>query len=625
MATDAELTAAGIHLPVGNDYISEGDNAISANARVLWDRIGTGMRFRGYLDEQTGTLADLKRGFYEVRYVGTAVAWGLPQDLIGLLYVDRGELQTTIIYRPNDAAAGAGTKSWWEISTDSEGVLRDRWQRGDKSILTSKPVVLTAPAGEYPQTDSRGAVRLPFTVPTDVHRVRVHMRPWNYRTGKTWGPARLDGVMIAQQDSGGTITGSRWYAEDAPGVTVSGTAGWTSDWFHVSLTEGNTFLLSYAADWQDDVRDLVLGTCWSNFDLSKWDSTELAVYENGWGGFGLQPMDVWIECEAPANVPTYGFFGASNTMGMDSGDPVFGAYPTVYAREHGAFCALTAAGGWSIMDDTAHDLDLMRRFGYPARMLDRVYLDWGSNIEIRGATAPEAIAKLEYWMDRQLNGLGNPPVYMTTQVAGPTITDTGPLSGTLSDWNQWVRFTSTLRPEVVGMIDFAAIFADPDKPWTARPELRASAGNVHFNAAGQKMRAQALAGTIQLPSSSARNAAELTAPDTDWRNVTGALVNGWTADRVEVRRKDDRTILRFTNLNGSAATDSYFVHGMRGFFAGGQNLPVNVGAGMHFLWINPAGTSLSLSTSTPPSAITTTATQYVGDLTWPTVYPGIPG
>lgn len=122
-----------------------------------------------------------------------------------------------------------------------------------------------------------------------------------------------------------------------------------------------------------------------------------------------------------------------------------------------------------------------------------------------------------------------------------------------------------------------------------------------------------------------RNAAEPTAPDTDWRNVTGALVNGWTADRVEVRRKDDRTILRFTNLNGSAATDSYFVHGMKGFFAGRQNLPVNVGAAMHFLWINPAGTSLSLTTSTPPSTITTTATQYVGDLTWPTVYPGIPG
>ena len=76
---------------------------------------------------------------------------------------------------------------------------------------------------------------------------------------------------------------------------------------------------------------------------------------------------------------------------------------------------------------------------------------------------------------------------------------------------------------MVGVIDFAVIFADPDKPWTARPELRASAGNVHFNAAGQKMRAQALAGTIQLPSSSARNAAELGPYDSGLRNINSLV------------------------------------------------------------------------------------------------------
>lgn len=525
MATDAELRAAGIHLPEGSDYISEGDNAISANARVLWDKIEDTPQYRGNLDQQTGTLATLADGYYRVRYPGTAEAWGLPQNLIGIIKVENAEGQKNIVYTPNDAAAGWGTKSEWTLATNSSGELRDRWQRADKAIMRTAPVVLTAPAGEYPQADSRGAVRLPFTVPTNVSRIRVHMRPWNYRTGKQWGPAVLDGLMVAQQASegSGTITGSRWYAPNVDGQTVSGATGWTSEWFNVGLTPDSTFLLSYAAEWQDDVRDLVLGTCWSNFDLTKWDTTEDAIYQNGWGGFGLQPMDVWIECEAPGDVPVWGYFGASNTMGMDSGDAVFGAYPNVHARKNGAFAALTAAGGWSIMDDSAHDLDIMRRFGYPARILDRVYLDWGSNIAIRDATAQDAITQLERWMTVQLPALGNPDVHLLTQIAGPGADDTSDTVGTLSDWNQWIRFTATLRPEVKDMHDVAAKFADPARPWTARPELRASPGNVHFNRAGQMLRAAALDGGAQLPGSTARNTADLGPYDSGLRDINSLI------------------------------------------------------------------------------------------------------
>lgn len=527
MATDNELRAAGIHLPGGSDYISEGDDAISANARVLWDRIEDTPQYRGNLDEQTGTLATLADGYYRVRYLTTAEAWGLPQNLLGILHVAVADDQRSIKFTPNDAAPGWGIKSEWTVATNSSGELRDRWQRGDKAIMRTAPVVLTAPAGEYPQVNSPGAVRLPFTVPTNVARVRVHMRPWNYRTGKQWGPAVLDGVMIAQQASegSGTITGSRWYAPNAEGATVSGATGWTSDWFNVGLTTGSTFLLSYATEWQDDVRDLVLGTCWSNSDLTKWDSTEDAIHQNGWGGFGQQPMDVWIECEAPSDVPVWGYFGASNTMGMDSGDAVFGAYPNVHARRNGAFCALTAAGGWSIMDDSAHDLNVMRRFGYPARMLDRAYLDWGSNIAIRGATAQDAIAELERWIARQLPGLGDPDVHLLTQIAAPGAEDTADTVGTLSDWNEWVRYTATLRPEVKALHDVAAMFADPARPWTARTELRASPTNVHFNRAGQVLRAIALDGEVHLPGSTARNAAELEPRVMEWRNITSFAPN----------------------------------------------------------------------------------------------------
>lgn len=473
-------------------------------------RVDSAIPYRGFLDEQTGSLATLLEGRYLVRFVGTATAWGLPQALIGMLEVVTAGGQRRVTFTPNDAAVGNTVTASWTLSTDSAGVLRDRWQRVEKAVMSTAPVVLTAPAGEYPQAESRSSVRLPFTVPTNVSKVRVHMRPWNYRTGKAWGPAVLNGVAIAPQSTpgSGTITDQRWYSPNASGAVVDGAAGWTSDWFNVGLGEGSTYILAYSADWQDDVRDLVLGTCWANLDSSKWDSLEDAIYQNGWGGFGLQPMDIWIECEAPATVPVWGYFGASNTIGMDSGDAVFGSYPAVHARQHKAFCAMTAAGGWSIMDSSAHDLDIVRRFGWPARALDRVYLDWGSNIAIRGATAQDAMVELERWMNVQLPALDNPDVYLLTQVAGPGITETTDTAGTLSDWNQWIRYTLAQRPEVKGVSDQAGGTADPEKPWTARPELRAGPGNVHFNALGQKVRAQLL-DSLTLPESTARDESEL--------------------------------------------------------------------------------------------------------------------
>ena len=476
-----------------------------------WQRTDGNAWFRGNLDEQDATtLADLRPGLYLVRYVGTAEAFDLPQRMIGQLEVVDADSQRQIFWRPNDAGAGWGTKIEWVLATNSSGELRDRWQRLDKSIMRTAPVVLTSPAGDYPQADSRGAVRLPFTVPTTIGRVRVHMRPWNFRTREEWGPAKMSGVMIAQQnsDDSGTITGSRWYAPNVDGQTVTGSEEWVSDWFYVGLTPGNTYLLSYAAEWQDTSRNLVSGQCWSNFDLDKWDTTEPANYQNGWGGFTLNPMDVWIECEAPSDVPVWGYFESSNGV-FAGARSVFGAYPNVHARKNGAFAAVTAAGGWSPMDETFHDAAIIERFGYPARILDRMYLGMGANIEIRDATAAEAIVELDRWMNVRTPALGNPPIYLLTQISRYTSEETKDTAGTLSDWNEWIRYEATQRNDVAGLIDQAAIFQDPEKPWTARVELRNSPTDVHFGPMGQKLRAAALDGEVHLPLLTQKNEDDL--------------------------------------------------------------------------------------------------------------------
>src|SRR5690606_7569589 len=235
-----------VHTDVENLAKSVDAQALQTNLRV-----DSAIPFRGNLDEQTGTLATLPAGRYAIRYIGTAESWGLPQALLGDLLVESSGSQKTITQRPNDAGSGWGVKSESTVWTDSGGASRDRWQRRDKSIMRTAPVVPTAPAGEYAQAQTRGAQRLPFTVPTNVSKVRVHMRPWNYRTRQEWGPAILEGAMIAAQatDNSGTVTGTQWEVPGAAGRTVPGT-GWTSDWFHVNLMMDDTFLLSYGAAWQ---------------------------------------------------------------------------------------------------------------------------------------------------------------------------------------------------------------------------------------------------------------------------------------------------------------------------------------------------------------------------------------
>lgn len=62
MATDDELKRAGIHLPVNADYIRDGDDAISANARVLWDRV------EGVRTDTNGELSSIKNRIEPIKY-----------------------------------------------------------------------------------------------------------------------------------------------------------------------------------------------------------------------------------------------------------------------------------------------------------------------------------------------------------------------------------------------------------------------------------------------------------------------------------------------------------------------------------------------------------------------------
>lgn len=112
--------------------------------------------------------------------------------------------------------------------------------------------------------------------------------------------------------------------------------------------------------------------------------------------------------------------------------------------------------------------------------------------------------------------------------------------------------------------------------------------------------------------------------DTGWRNITNHLINGWTATSVLIRRDSKWGIIRFQDLNGAAATSEYFAAGITGFFIGGQNVPVQVGATPVSLWVIGNGSQISTSRTIPVSSTPVQANQYLGDLARPSILPGTP-
>lgn len=113
--------------------------------------------------------------------------------------------------------------------------------------------------------------------------------------------------------------------------------------------------------------------------------------------------------------------------------------------------------------------------------------------------------------------------------------------------------------------------------------------------------------------------------DTGWRNITGSLINGWTATSVLIRREGRWGIIQFQGLNGAAATSEYFASGITGFFIGGQNVPAQIGAAPASFWVVGNGSQISISRTTPVSSTPAQAVQYLGDLARPSILPGIPG
>lgn len=471
-----------ISTPLGSTTIDDG----------VWTRVED--NYSGPLSTDDNYKA-LPSGKYSLISGSVTTAVGIPSARGGSLHIETNSYdKNTAKYDPTNP--GTGDKSYEYVTQSTEGnKWNDTWYVTNRHCLRTSPIVLTQPALTTMVSDLAGyrkSQRLAFTCPTNVERIRVHVSARNYRTGDTWGGMTLQGIAIGEQTNGGEIRNMNVLKSATNAQIPTNGSDWVSEWETKFLSPGSTYLLSYGCDWTTSPGPIgiVSGTNWSNSRLGAWDEEGDS---SGWYRLSLQPLDIWIECLAPSDVPVYSYFGTSLTMGMGSGESVFNSYPQIHARNNGAFCAQTAAGGWAVVDSSAQDKNIINRFG-KAGESEQVYALWGgsNDVNARGASVSEVAAGIEEWSKHAKRYLKGNQYLQTTagglRYEGPD----DPGWKNIEAMNEWLRTEGWHLPNISGVLDMHNLFSKSAEWWGQNPIFTHSETNGHFNVAGNKRYAMAL-------------------------------------------------------------------------------------------------------------------------------------
>ena len=327
MASDNEMKAAGIHLPAGGDYISLGDDAISENARVLWDRI-EGARF-----DQTavplGASDDfdaLPTNIYTWWSGDTAEALDMPFTAQGTMIMSRWgsaggvALAMSRALTPEvwiNSRLSGGWVGWSQIGGTPEPV--QQLKSAGPAGLKTAPLALTTGYGGA-RTSGTGTTSVIQHLPAATTRLQLRMRNWNPRyVNQDRATVTLTGVRIGRHTSGGN--GTDW-VNLPDGVTE-----YASAWITVpEALRGGEIVVQYTWDGSDVTQ--CLGTAWT-----------------GGSRTDTPPLFVWLALEVPSTTPVVAAFGSSTAAGVGADRPLIDSWLAQWARANDAVPAFWAHSG----------------------------------------------------------------------------------------------------------------------------------------------------------------------------------------------------------------------------------------------------------------------------------------
>lgn len=382
--------------PQGTDFISLGDEAITANAEVLaslWDLwsadhadLATAIRFRSNAALPVGDM-NTWLGF-DKTYVYRAASQGVVDGITGrphgakpgLIYVEPVGSTATIIRWVEFGELG----KTYEMTASSNAAYAAAWQTYEKRKRAATS--LTCGRANDVREVSDVAHAYPIHLAAKAYRWRFHVRNTNDRTTNTIsGSLTLSlGIGKMERDQ---------YGEASPNVALGTYRSIVTN--AATSSAGSEYVSPWVEDYPlEKTSEYVL-----RLGINAGAGQTINYLEGGgWtiaGGTAnmsqaapsatitnRSPLDVWIEVEVDQSTPVHAYFGDSLTVGQGAALPVFQSWAAKHARQHGAIPMFYAHAGARMSEWTEPAHIKFRKYSLPTYTIakpDALYFAMGSN------------------------------------------------------------------------------------------------------------------------------------------------------------------------------------------------------------------------------------------------------
>lgn len=326
------------------------------------------------------------------------------------------------------------------------------------------PLALCAATARGETVSSSGSIRFPIRYGAKISRWRIHIRNYNYASGRSFA-------------SGGLITGI-WFGDGANGefsappqqvstqLTIAQNgADRVSPWINVPIAPCVDYLLSVGWTSDPGAKVETAGGAW----VSTSADVAGAIRHSSYRPEVFVPFDWWIEAETPSTTQTVAGYGDSITVGTGTESIVHTSWLSQYARLVGALPIHRAFPGSGMIlwtDPRNHKWDRWRRF----QAADYVIHAMGQNDLGSAETDTVMRARFETTLP-MLRSLISPNVIVSTIT--PHANKSSHQNSVRRSHAEYLR---SLPLGVLGLIDFASAVSDDDTG--LRPEYRGGSNGV---------------------------------------------------------------------------------------------------------------------------------------------------
>lgn len=369
------------------------------------------------------------------------------------------------------------------------------------SAATSQAVQLTTPVDGYYTTNKQMNHRVPFRLPVNASRVRVHFANRNDANDTTYNVADLrvnQRAYIGEHKfENGAPTGQFVDTPvDASGIgtiNLPDSTEYTGEWTDIRLEANTEYLFSFAF-YNPSGAQITQGMSTSWLSTSTGDVNKLDVA--GLNKRMQTPLAVWLEVEISKNVPTLGWVGDSLLVGREASMVLHDSAAWVHGMANRVMPRLHASAGSRITDWTdAPSSPRWTRWDGLGKC-DAAIIQVGSNdifdYDNRANQVQDVMSQRLADLVPLVREHVSDRIYFATIMPRNTKDWTPEF---LDAWRAWNDYLETLPHGAVGCIDFASAVAARGDESRIAEHLVAGDG-THLLTGGYAAMASAIPGQI---------------------------------------------------------------------------------------------------------------------------------